>query len=61
MSNDTLPYDEGAAAYKNQIPLTFNPYDESDWKNTEWDKGWMAENALDESDQYNWANNTFTN
>lgn len=57
----TAGADQGATAYKNHVPLIFNPYNESDWKNAEWDKGWMAEYDMDESDQYDWVNNIFIN
>ncbi|EKA5635876.1 hypothetical protein OKZ62_001780 [Vibrio navarrensis] len=46
-------------AYLNKVPLTQNPYAESDLKNTEWDKGWMAEFDMDDSDSYDWATNSF--
>lgn len=60
MPNEVLPFDEGATAYKSRVPFTLNPYDEADWKHSEWDKGWVAESDMDDSDSYDWPSNTFT-
>lgn len=56
---EQLPYDEGAAAYKSKVSLTKNPYLESEVKNSEWDKRWMAECDMDDSDSYDWSANKF--
>ncbi|MGR5287042.1 hypothetical protein ACP3V5_17130 [Vibrio maritimus] len=55
MPNEVLPYDQGAIAYKSRVPLTSNPYKPSAWESVEWDKGWMAESDIDDSDSYDWA------
>jgi hypothetical protein len=58
-SNKELPYDEGARAFKDRIPLGQNPYSESDWQCDEWDKGWQAEYDIDSNDSYDWSADKF--
>ncbi|MCY9864954.1 hypothetical protein OTK49_20780 [Vibrio coralliirubri] len=41
-NNQALPFDLGAQAYHDRKMPEANPYDESDWRNEEWWKGWSC-------------------
>lgn len=56
--NERLPADEGHDAFRAKLPLSANPYAESDWRNKEWLFGWECEEQS-APDSFDWETETF--
>ncbi|WP_330544685.1 hypothetical protein V0242_25445 (plasmid) [Aeromonas hydrophila] len=58
LQNQPLP-DQGIEAYRARVHHDNNPYQQDDWRNEEWWKGWEHEQQSDRDDAFDWHADAF--
>jgi len=56
---DPLPFDQGIEAYRARVHHDNNPYQQDDWRNEEWWKGWEHEQQADRNEAFDWHADAF--